>query len=241
MQSWSIIVLCYNEEASIKKSVLDVFSALKSMPISEFEIIVIDDGSSDDSVKIIRKLSNEITNVSAHFHSSNLGIGEALHTGYDAAKLENVMMVPGDGQFDMSLLQKYPQISGNQVLCFFRENVEVYSLLRRTLSTGNRLFNKLILRLNVRDINWVKAYKRVELKKLDLELRSSLVESEICAKFKILGFEFLEVPSQYLPRVQGISKGNSKSIVTKAVGDMWHLFGSISRFRRASKFTKSPV
>ena len=58
----SVIVPCFNEEKLIKKSILEIFKALKICKISKYEIIIIDDGSEDKSYIISKKLINKYKN-----------------------------------------------------------------------------------------------------------------------------------------------------------------------------------
>jgi hypothetical protein len=93
------------------------------------------------------------------------------------------------------------------------------------------LFNKTFLGLTLKDVNWVKIYKLNELKKFDLKIRSSLIESEICSKLHFNGNRFIEIESRYLDRIGGESKGASFKIVKQALFDMLSLVIEITKFR----------
>ncbi|MFZ9970575.1 MAG: hypothetical protein ACO3GK_04625, partial [Bacteroidia bacterium] len=76
---------------------------------------------------------------------------------------------------------------------------------------------------------------RQDLERLDLEVRSSLLESEISAKMFYLGRKIIEIESRYLPREHGVSKGASWNILKKVLMDTVKLIGVVGRFRRKNR------
>ena len=98
-----------------------------------------------------------------------------------------------------------------------------YSLYRRALSAFNRLVNEVFLGFNLEDVNWVKIYKTQELRKLDLQLKSSLVESEICAKLIWRGATFIQTPSIYHRRSAGVARGGGSRTLLKALSEVVRL------------------
>lgn len=180
------------------------------------EIIIVDDGSTDNSGEIVREAAEPFSNIKAVYHSRNLGIGRALRSGYAAVQYENVSAVPGDGQFNVAELIPYADLPEKTFVSFYRKENEIYSRGRNLLSFVNRKLNANLLGLKLQDVNWVKIYKRAELEKLDLRMRSSLVESEICTKLMLRENKMIERESVYHPRKTGQSKGASFPVVLQA-------------------------
>lgn len=84
--SISIFFPCYNDSKSIKGLVENSFKVLRKIS-SDYEITVIDDCSSDNSRKVLKKLSEEHSKLSVIYHEKNLGYGGVLKTGFaNAAK-----------------------------------------------------------------------------------------------------------------------------------------------------------
>ncbi len=175
-----------------------------------------DDGSTDGSARIIRRFVRATPGTRALFHPVNQGIGRTLRDGYLNARYENVCAVPADGQFDVEELLPFARVDQDTFVSFFRKNQVGYSPYRRLLSRTNRAMNRLVLGMELKDVNWVKVYKRSKLSKLDLRLQSSLIESEICAKLLADGARALQVPSIYHRRVGGKAKGASPRSVYRA-------------------------
>jgi glycosyltransferase involved in cell wall biosynthesis len=241
-QTWSVIVLCYNEAGTIRQVVADVKALLNEIAPSRHEIIIVDDGSNDDSTQTICDIRDTVPNVKAVFHSSNLGIGSALRTGYSHAQNENVCAVPGDGQFDVSELRPFRAVPERTFISFYRLENTTYSRFRNGLSYLNKLVNRLALGINIKDVNWVKVYKTSELRKLTLCLASSLIQSEICAKLILRQNTVLEVRSTYLPRTYGKSKGGSLKIASQAAVETLRLIVEVRKSARLSGHsrTRSP-
>ncbi len=231
-QNWSIIIFCYNEEASIRRVVSKVRKVLSRISSPRNEILIVDDGSTDSSPVLIRGLVKEFPRVRALFHQQNLGIGRTLRDGYFNVRYENVCAVPADGQFDPSELVPFAQVPEGSFVSFFRKRQEGYSLYRRFLSAFNRLINEVFLGFNLEDVNWVKIYKRKALRGLDLRLESSLIESEICAKLIIQGSRFTQSPSIYHPREGGRAQGAGLRTVLRALSELIKLARVVEDFRR---------
>ena len=216
LQSWSIIIFCYNEKDSVRKVNEAVQKVLSRISSGNREVIIVDDGSQDGSVQVIQEIAKKYRNVRTVFHPVNRGIGEALRSGYSAARYENVCAVPADGQFDSRELLPFKFVENGSFVSFCRKVQVGYSFFRRVLSATNRMINRVLLGIRMEDVNWVKIYKLKELSKLDLRLRSSLIESEICAKLFLRGNKCLQIPSVYHQRTGGKARGASLKIVWKA-------------------------
>lgn len=231
MQSWSFGILCYNEEGSLPAVVSSLMQLIGQWAPDQWEIIMVDDGSRDRTPFIIRELAARNSGIVPIFHGENKGIGAGIRSIYFNARYENVVFIPGDGQFDVHELAPYQTFPTNQFICFYREENLTYSTFRNALSWFNKLFNRVLLGMNLRDVNWVKVYKREIIVDLDLRLQSSAIESEICAKLIYLGHQAVEVKSKYLPRHHGVSKGASFKSILRVILELGTLTFAVWGFR----------
>ncbi len=232
--SFSLGILCFNEAGNIGPTLEKAWQVLESLGW-DYEILVIDDGSSDGSQEEVKALLPRIPKARLIEHGTNQGIGEALHTFYSSAQKDWVVYTPGDGQFDYNELKWVPQLESGYFVSFYRIENTTYGLFRNILTLFNKQLNRLCLGLNLKDVNWVKIYYRQDLERLDLEVRSSLLESEISAKMFYLGRKIIEIESRYLPREHGVSKGASWNILKKVLMDTVKLIGVVGRFRRKNR------
>jgi len=98
--SISVFFPCYNDAKSIKKLVEQSFTILKSLT-RIYEVIVIDDGSTDNSRQVLEDLTKRYKKLKLIFHQKNLGYGGALKSGFKAAKYKLIFYTDGDGQYDV--------------------------------------------------------------------------------------------------------------------------------------------
>ena len=97
----SVVVPAYNEAAIIKKNIGIICDYMESLESKYcWELIIVNDGSSDWSQEVAEQLSETYSQVSCIHHPANLGVGRALLSGYAWAKNENVVAIPADGQFN---------------------------------------------------------------------------------------------------------------------------------------------
>ena len=224
----SIIIFCFNEAGSIGALLQTSVSFLQSFS-SDFELLIVDDGSTDSTAEVLKNYDGK-NNIKVITHAFNKGIGEALQTGYCNASKEYVCAIPGDGQFDISELKRVSFFENNTYYSFYRLSTE-YNFYRSLLTWLNRLLNQHILGIYIRDVNWVKVYRTEQLKLVKPELKSSLIESEICAKLNKCGIMPIEIPSKYLKREFGEAKGGNWKTLKKVIYEIWRLYLLTLRFK----------
>ena len=95
----SVIIPCYNEEQTILKVIRSVQESLKE---DEYEIIIVDDASIDDSKKLIEKYSRNDRNIEIISHEHNSGKGSAIRTGFNSATGDLVVIQDADLEYDPS-------------------------------------------------------------------------------------------------------------------------------------------
>ncbi|MCW5906348.1 MAG: glycosyltransferase family 2 protein [Chitinophagales bacterium] len=226
---FSIIIFAYNEVNSLSTVFYDVLNFLSGTS-EDYEIILVNDGSSDGTDMLCSQLKDSNPNVTLITHPNNKGIGMALRSGYMAATKEYVCAIPGDGQFNIDELRAVQPFDANTYYSFYRPQTN-YNRYRNTLTWINRLFNQHVLGIFLRDVNWIKVYRKEQIHFANPQLKSSLVESEICAKLYKAGVMPVEIPSQYLPRKSGVAKGGNWKTLRKAIAETLKLWWTATTFK----------
>ncbi len=98
--SISVFFPCYNEQDNVTRTVEQALAVLEKAG-ADFEVIIVDDGSSDATGQIADEIAARNSRVKVVRHPANLGYGAALKSGFKAATKELVFYTDGDGQFDI--------------------------------------------------------------------------------------------------------------------------------------------
>jgi glycosyltransferase involved in cell wall biosynthesis len=226
----SIIIFCYNEQGTLQSVAENTIRFLQTFSPA-YEIVIVDDGSTDSSGAIAQALATQHPSIiKVITHPQNLGIGMALRSGYATARMEYICAIPADGQFAITQLSVLKPFTDNAYYSFYRRTTH-YTFYRKVLSWFNRLYNQHLLGIYLRDVNWIKVYRLSQLQKVNPQLTSSIVESEICAKLYKLGALPVEIPSDYLERKHGVSKGGGLKTVMRALAETGKLFWVVKHFK----------
>jgi glycosyltransferase involved in cell wall biosynthesis len=194
----SVIVPVYNEAKTIKQ----VIEKILAVPI-EKEIIVVDDSSTDDTVKILRDLRYE--NLKVIYHGSNRGKGAAVRTGLENAAGEFVIVQDADFEYDpadyLKLMDAIQKGAGELILgARFTEGYHGMKIPK----AGNRVLTGLVNKLFGVKLNdcftCYKLMRKADLVGLSLSSSSFDIEIEILAKAIRKKMRIAEVPVAYTPR-----------------------------------------
>ena len=146
--SLSVVLPAYNEAENIGRVIESAVRYLGDRQIC-YEIIVVNDGSSDATAAIVGELSTQNPQIQLINHPQNLGYGSALRSGFDHALHEYIFLTDGDGQFDISDLDQFlpylydPQDNAKVVIGYRAKRADVFV---RSLNAW--LYHLLIARLN---------------------------------------------------------------------------------------------
>ena len=153
----STIVPAYNEAGNIEEFCLQYKSMLETAPFKS-EVVFIDDGSTDDTLKTIKACAEKYEFVRYAVHPRNRGLTAALQTGFDTAIGEVYVFYPADLQYkpeDIPSLIK-PIAEGADVCTGWKQG----EYNKRFVSNIYNWISRKIFNLKVHDLNSVKAFKR---------------------------------------------------------------------------------
>ena len=209
----TVVIPAFNEEGNIQQVVQDTYRSLPQY-FADYEIIVVNDGSTDSTGSIADELAKGIDQIKV-IHQSNGGYGVALVAGINLATKEFVAYVPADGQFLVDDMRHcFELIGNNDLILGYRGGRSDYTLGRILLSYGYLTLLTLMYGLRYMDVGWVHIWRVEKLKRLDLKgTRGIFILTEIVILFQRLGWKIIEGPSYYHPRLSGKAKNARTSVV----------------------------
>lgn len=210
----SITLPALNEGKNIEKLTEEIIAYCTSVQIP-FEVIIVNDGSSDNTGKIADALASAYESVSALHHAQNQGYGKSLRDGFQASRYDYVFFTDADRQFRISSL--------NDFLPFVREGNEDMVIgyrihrkdtpLRKLLSW---IFNKIIQMLfsiKYKDIDCAfKLIKKEVFQRLEMKSNDFLFNAELLAKARLEKIKVVQIGVEHFPRFKGESTVSFKHI-----------------------------
>lgn len=165
----TIIVPALNEEKNLNKVVRELISIADQF-LSQYEILIYDDGSTDKTLEIAKNLGVEFKNVKVYANKVPLELARIFKLGIKNAAYENIILIPGDGAFEnLSLINVFKSIGLKDMILTSRVNQSITrSKLRYLLAKIFFIFNKNIFNLKVKDINSIAVFPTNELKKINI-------------------------------------------------------------------------
>lgn len=229
--SLSVVLPCYNEEANVERTALAVLAAVRAFS-SDFEVILVDDGSRDRTGEIADRLAGEHAEIRAVHNRPNRGYGGALKAGFAAATKEWIFFTDGDGQFDcgeipalLALLDRYDLAVGYRL---DRKD----SALRRFNGWGWTRTCNLFLGLKLRDIDCAfKLFPRRLLSEIELRAEGALISAELMGRAARRGYRIGEVGVHHHARLAGAATGANLKVILRA-------FVELAKLRRDIRATR---
>jgi len=220
-QSLSVVLPAHNEEANITETVSQAISVLQQW-VQEFEIVVVNDGSIDETGFLLASLQQQDARVRVVTHPVNQGYGAALVSGFEAAEKELVFFMDSDGQFDISDIQRFfPYIRNYDAVIGYREKRRD-SWMRKLNAWGWKMLVGFILGVHVRDVDCAfKLYHADFLHRHRLETRGAMINAEMLYKLKRDGGTIKEIGVQHLPRRAGQATGANINVILRAFRELW--------------------
>ena len=223
MVSISVFFPCYNEQENVARTVekaLDVLDKLNA----DFEIIIIDDGSTDETGRKADEIAKRDGRVKVVHHKHNLGYGAALQSGFKTATKELVFYTDGDGQFDinempslLSLMEQYDIVS-----CYRLNRRD--PIIRKINGWCWTRLICLMFGLKIRDIDCAfKLYKREIFDKIEMSSTGALIDAEILARAVRKGYRITQKGVHHYPRTAGQQTGASIRVILRAFKELFKL------------------
>ena len=221
----SIVIPAYNEENNIDAIMRDSLDSLSKMTF-DGEIVVVDDGSTDNTFSRLKEIQENDSRVRLFKHASRKGLGAALLSGYNQSTGEFVTWLPADGQIHPSQLCKLLNEIGKYdfVTATYVKRSDV--IRRRFVSRMWRILMRLIMGYNF-DFNGNYMFRRERFKGLNLKATTGLMNFELIYKALLRGYSVTNVYISCSARVSGKSKVCNPQTIVKTLWEMFKIRFSV--------------
>jgi glycosyltransferase involved in cell wall biosynthesis len=235
----SVFFPAFNDAPTIGDLVHRASETLKALT-TDFEIIVVDDGSRDATAEKLADLQRSIPALRVVTHDTNRGYGAALRSGIGAAQKEFVFYTDGDGQYDVREMEK--------LFHALRDDVDVVNgyKLNRADGVHRKLFGEMYARatrklfaLPIRDVDCdFRLMRKTILDSIDLRSSSGAICVELVSGMAKRGAQFAEIGVNHYPRESGRSQFFK---LPRIVATLVELGGLWLRRSRETVINRSPV
>lgn len=218
----SVVLPAYNEEENIKHTVESCIEYLEG-DFPSYEVIVVNDGSSDNTKNVVEKICSERNQVKLVNHEKNMGYGSALLSGFEKAALDYIFLMDSDGQFDISEMDLLLEhIAADTLVTGYRVN-RADPYIRLVNQWLYHSYISFMFGLNVRDIDCAfklfpaKVYKSVK----PIGSKGAFFSAEFLIKAFRKGFNIKEVPVSHYPREFGKQTGAELNVIIRMFRESW--------------------
>ncbi|MFN0063907.1 MAG: glycosyltransferase family 2 protein [Myxococcaceae bacterium] len=225
--SVSLFFPAWNEEGYVERAVERALEVLPRIT-DDFEIIVVDDASTDKTPDILRALAARVPQLRVVTHAKNLKLGGAMRTGLSASTKDVVVYSDIDLPFDLREVERALRLMAYleaDLICAFRFDRTSEGLKRIVYSFFYNFLIRLLFSVHVKDVNFsFKVIHRRVLESLELRSSGSFIDAELVVKAIRRGFRMFQMGVDYFPRTRGISTLASPMVIFKMLSELFRLF-----------------
>jgi glycosyltransferase involved in cell wall biosynthesis len=243
----------YNEELLVESFMVRAIELL-DRTVHDWEIVFVDDGSTDSTAQILQKFTQRDSRLRVVRHPRNLNVGMAFRTALANASKEYFFSQTVDWSYDISklrvfleLLKHFDVVQGIRpvpirLLSYIPVVRSIYRIQRRSdtlykavISLTNYYILRVFFGVRFHDFQNITFYPIRLVRQIELAGRTSFVNPELLLKSYYRGARFIEVPIRFIKRDLGIAKGTKVKNVIRSFADTvknWTSWGISYRLKR---------
>jgi glycosyltransferase involved in cell wall biosynthesis len=230
-QKLSVFYPMWNEEAYIERALAFGKRACEGLiergDIADYELIVIDDKSTDRTPELADALAAADPHVRVIHHERNRKLGGSMKTGFAAATGDLILYTDADLPFDMNELPRAVRLLreyGVDIISAYRFDRTGEGSLRSLYTFVYNGLIKSLFGVKVRDINFAFKLCRSRIfEHVELKSEGSFIDAELIIRATRLGYEIMQMGVDYFPRTRGESTLSSPGIILTIIREMWSL------------------
>ncbi|HET8647144.1 MAG TPA: glycosyltransferase family 2 protein [Vicinamibacteria bacterium] len=219
----SVVIPMFNEEAYVRRAVEAARAALEPLG-GEWEIVLVDDASTDATGALAQALAGEDARVRVLHNPRNRTLGGTLRAGLAAARGQVVLYTDADLPADLQQLPRALHLLDYQeaeLLAGYRFDRTGEGLRRALLARTYNLLLRVCFGLRVRDVNFAfKLIRRSLLDRIALTSEGSFIDAELVLRARRAGARVIQMGLDYFPRTRGASTLSSPRVVLGILREM---------------------
>jgi nucleoside-diphosphate-sugar epimerase/glycosyltransferase involved in cell wall biosynthesis len=228
--SLSIVVPAYNEEKNLEPTITHIIAASPYL-IGQFEIIIVNDCSNDQTGAVAECLVKTYPFVRVVHSSTNLGFGGAYKEGVQKAVLDYVLMVPGDDAYPIASLERiFAKVGSADIVMSYTTNMEIRSWSRRLISDTFVFAMNILFQLRLKYYNGVTVLPTATAQTLQFSSGFSYAAENMVRLIKLHRFSYEQVPCEITERKMGKSSAlkakNIWSVLTGVTALVLEVYGA---------------
>lgn len=223
----TIVLPCLNEAGNVADAIRQATAAATACAVNH-EIVVVDDGSSDDTARIVASIAATDARVRLVMHAGNRGYGAALRSGLAAARMPWILLTDADLQFDLGELADFVPFAASADLIVGWRVLRQDPLRRRINGAAWNWLMRSLFRVPVRDVDCAFKLIRADLaRSVALKADGAMISTELIVRMLAAGGRLEELGVRHRPRVTGSQSGARPHVVLRAVRELGTLFGPL--------------
>jgi glycosyltransferase involved in cell wall biosynthesis len=220
----SLFFPVYRDEATVERVATKALRVLDELA-SAHEVIIVDDGSPDRAGEIADRFAAGHPEVRVIHHERNLGYGQALRTGFAAARFDWICFTDGDDEYEVDDLRKLLRLRDYYDLVITFRYAKRYGSGRVFVSYVYNKLLRLVFETRYRDVSsGLKLVKRSVVEDLELVSTSPFIGAEVAIKTMLKGYRVGEVGIQTFPRQFGRGSSTSPRNILATLRDMARVY-----------------
>lgn len=225
----SLVVPVLNEQEVIEETV-QIYSNELSKIFEKYEIIIVDDGSTDNTPKILQSTRKKIPHIKILTHRTNSGVGKAILDGFKLAKGEWVMHNSADRPFDIRLLKSIiPLFENSDIIVINRKDRSANPLFRKLTSLTSYLLVRTFFGAPIKDFHFIQIYKRKIIQSVSVQSNDTFAPAELLVKLYKKGYKINHFSARFYKRTAGYSKYNNPIRYIWYLKDLTNLWLSLKK------------